>query len=498
MIKTLILDVSKYQDTLLDWPRIKDAGYEGVFVRYGHGDGTNDSGKDEWFDRHFNGAKQAGLLVSAYWYLWSVNIPAQVALFTRLDPTLCDMPLAVDVEQTNIHENSLKLFLTEFRRITGRRPIIYTRKNILDNLAGATSDKSWLKDYELWVAQYPAVIGEYPTDLPLGYSNYTFWQITSEGRIPGYSGNVDINYFNGSLEDLCCRYRLPKPTEFKLRWPVNSPIITQVFGADPAHYGPLLGAVGMGHEGIDFKAGLNDPIYACADGVVAERYFDESYGNLVVLDHQNGFKTLYGHMNVLSPLAVGDRVTAGQRIGGAGTTGASTGTHLHLTLYHEDAAKISVYPKKSRGYILNPTPYLQPVTIQPTTLLKPKATVTLSLNIRSSPEIVSSNIVGQLAPTGTIQGYPVVGAEWWKVRYNNVDAWMKSEFLEISEQAVLLRSTASPFVNIRNGPSASFTDIGNLNLGETIMGYPTEGQGFWRVIYNGVEAWISSEWLVIV
>lgn len=493
-MKSIGIDTSKYQDEPLDWTRIKDAGYDFVFVRYGHGDGSDNSGKDEWFDRHFNAAKQAGLMVGAYWYMWSMNIPAQVALFANYDPTWGDLPMAVDIEQTSIHENSLKLFLTELKRVTGRRPIIYTRKNILDNLTGVTANKDWLKEYEIWVAQYPSVVGEHPSDLPKGYSNYQFWQFTSEGRIPGYSGDVDINQFNGTVEDLCCRYGLPKPADAPLRWPVASSVVTQKFGENPAHYGPLLGAPSMGHEGIDIRALPNGLIWACADGTVAEKYYDESYGNLIVLDHMNGFRTLYAHLSRPSHLSVGDRIKAGDKIGDAGTTGSSTGVHLHLTLYYEDTRWGSVYPKKTNGYIVNPTSYLQPL-VSVGTLMRNKSG--LILNIRAEPSVTSADI-GDVPVDAVVMAYPPATNDYLKIVYNSVTGYALNKHFEPTLQAVLLRSTAQPFVNIRSEPTTNSTDIGNLNFNDTIMGYPIAGDPFWRVIHNGADAWISSQWLVVV
>lgn len=495
MSHSLGIDVSRYQPAL-DWPRIKSGGFDFVYVRYGHGDGTGDSGKDSMFDSHFYGAKEAGLLVGAYWYMWSTNAVEQARLFAQLNAAECDMPMAVDIEQSNITEASIKLFLTELKRLTGRRPLIYTRQNLLDGILGS-SNRDWLREYDLWTAEYPEVVGEYPTRLPKGYSNWQFWQFTSEGRVPGYSGNIDINYFNGSLEDLCCRYRIPDPEDAPLRWPVNSSVVTQIFGANPSHYGPLLGAPGMGHEGIDLRAGLNDPIYACADGILADKFYDESYGYLVILDHQNGFKTLYAHMARLSSIAIGTRVKAGDRIGDAGTTGASTGTHLHLTLYYDDAEKISVYPKKPRGYLINPTPYLQPIAVSPVGV-QMRNSSGLVLNIRELPSISSADL-GDIPTDAIVTAYPPETNGYLSIDYQGIKGFaLAKQFSAIEATAVWLRSTAQPFVNIRSEPSVSSTDLGDLPFGEQILGYPVAGQAFWKVIHNGNEAWISSAWLEIV
>lgn len=92
------------------------------------------------------------------------------------------------------------------------------------------------------------------------------------------------------------------------------------------------------HDGTDFAAQCNAPLRAPADGVVSEKYFNSAYGNRLMIDHGkvNGkFTTTgYNHANSYT-VSVGQRVTKGQVIGYAGTTGLSTGCHLHLMLWQD-------------------------------------------------------------------------------------------------------------------------------------------------------------------
>jgi murein DD-endopeptidase MepM/ murein hydrolase activator NlpD len=83
------------------------------------------------------------------------------------------------------------------------------------------------------------------------------------------------------------------------------------------------------HTGVDFAASTGTPVKAADDGVVAVAGTRGGYGTTVILDHNNGLATLYGH---LSRLAVGEgaKVARGQVIGYAGSTGYSTGPHLHF------------------------------------------------------------------------------------------------------------------------------------------------------------------------
>ena len=88
-----------------------------------------------------------------------------------------------------------------------------------------------------------------------------------------------------------------------------------------------------GHRAIDYSARMGAPIRAADHGVVAHASFgwNYGYGNVVVVDHGEGFSTLYAHLEVIS-VKEGDVVQQGQQLGTLGNTGNSTGPHLHLEL----------------------------------------------------------------------------------------------------------------------------------------------------------------------
>lgn len=99
------------------------------------------------------------------------------------------------------------------------------------------------------------------------------------------------------------------------------------------------------HSGIDFKGPIGAPIYAAADGVVSFVGRKSGYGNVVEISHGNGLLTRYAHMSRFAT-RVGQRVAAGDRIGGIGNTGRSTGPHLHFEVRINDRA-------------VNPRPFLE-------------------------------------------------------------------------------------------------------------------------------------------
>ncbi|MDX1955955.1 MAG: M23 family metallopeptidase [Chitinophagaceae bacterium] len=93
------------------------------------------------------------------------------------------------------------------------------------------------------------------------------------------------------------------------------------------------------HAGLDFTAPTGTPIYATADGVVTVSGFsDGGYGNHVVINHGYGYETLYGHMSRIKARR-GQKVTRGEVIGYVGSTGKSTGPHLHYEV-HKNGQKI--------------------------------------------------------------------------------------------------------------------------------------------------------------
>ncbi len=91
------------------------------------------------------------------------------------------------------------------------------------------------------------------------------------------------------------------------------------------------------HSGVDLAGPLNTPIYATCSGVVKAATYNGSAGNYVSIDHMDGFSSTYMHMTRYV-VGVGDWVAAGQLIGYMGSTGASTGSHLHFSVYKNGTA----------------------------------------------------------------------------------------------------------------------------------------------------------------
>lgn len=123
--------------------------------------------------------------------------------------------------------------------------------------------------------------------------------------------------------------------------PVENVKLTSSFGvrSDPFH-----GSAAM-HAGVDIPGPLGTPIYATADGVIGRAGRFGGYGNLITVNHGKGIETRYGHLSKIL-VAANTRVRRGQLIGLMGSTGRSTGSHLH-------------YEVRIDGAAVNPMPFMQ-------------------------------------------------------------------------------------------------------------------------------------------
>jgi murein DD-endopeptidase MepM/ murein hydrolase activator NlpD len=133
-----------------------------------------------------------------------------------------------------------------------------------------------------------------------------------------------------------------------LSWPMAGARVTQPFGPSDLLLEPPLGPYAHFHTGVDIAAPFGTTVMAAADGVVvAVGHTRIGYGNYVVIAHGGGIMTLYGHL-LETNVDVGNTVVRGQRIGLEGSTGWSTGPHVHFELRVDDA-------------VVDPMPYLPAV-----------------------------------------------------------------------------------------------------------------------------------------
>ncbi len=139
--------------------------------------------------------------------------------------------------------------------------------------------------------------------------------------------------------DLLVKPALEKTLAEEAAYPDGLPIVGPVevsseFGIRPNPFGGSRYEV---HEGIDFVTEQGDLIMATGDGVVVEAGRNGGYGLSVTIDHGYGYETLFAHMSEVK-VEVGDRLKRGQAVGHVGSTGRSSGPHLHYGIYKNDEA----------------------------------------------------------------------------------------------------------------------------------------------------------------
>ncbi len=158
-------------------------------------------------------------------------------------------------------------------------------------------------------------------------------------RLPANANAFDRQIYRTSL----ARAQVDRLSRALDSVPVRSPVEGEIdtssgFGV---RIDPFLGRPAM-HTGVDIRASIGDPVRATAAGTVTQAGWNGGYGKMVEIDHGNGLATRYGHLSAVEA-TVGQKVKIGQVIGRVGSTGRSTGPHLH---YETRVAGDPVDPQK--------------------------------------------------------------------------------------------------------------------------------------------------------
>ncbi|MGC9520439.1 MAG: GH25 family lysozyme [Anaerolineae bacterium] len=191
------IDVSRWQGEI-DWQKVVEAEYRFAVIRASIGDYY----ADPRFDENWEGARAAGLLLSAYHVLApNASADAQAKHFFKiLGEREPDLPLVLDVERNDGAvpgriTTSVRDALRLVEEHSGRRPIIYTARWFWNRFV--LSSERW-QDYDLWVASYTSA-----PILPRGWEAWRFWQFSESGNVPGVgSHSTDLNWYNGSYDSL--------------------------------------------------------------------------------------------------------------------------------------------------------------------------------------------------------------------------------------------------------------------------------------------------------
>lgn len=193
------IDISHYNGSV-NFQQLAAGGLAFAYVKASEGKFT----KDPFYAVNYAGLQQNQILRGAYHFFYpQLDAQAQAANFLSVVTQLNagDLPPVLDVEVTGEQNSSaiaaeMQQWLDAVQQKLSRTPMIYTATGFWNTaLNGITA----FSGYPLWVAEYtnnPA------PRLPAGFTNYVFWQYSQSGSVPGISGNVDMDQFNGSVSDL--------------------------------------------------------------------------------------------------------------------------------------------------------------------------------------------------------------------------------------------------------------------------------------------------------
>jgi murein DD-endopeptidase MepM/ murein hydrolase activator NlpD len=165
------------------------------------------------------------------------------------------------------------------------------------------------------------------------------WYLITDGDVTGFVAGWYLQRADQPGEDLAnaeipSKVNVPGLATGFFEYPLQSWTFTQSFGCSPYWFEPWDSSVGCNyHNGIDLAAPAYTPLLAADGGTVEYAgWCDCGLGYYVKIDHGNGFKTLYGHMAEPPWVAAGESVSKGEVIGPVGSSGISTGPHVHFIM----------------------------------------------------------------------------------------------------------------------------------------------------------------------
>jgi lysozyme len=190
-LKELVIDLSHWND-VTDPSEVVASGIVGVIYKCSEG--------TTYVDDSYERAKQAcndlGLLFGAYHFLRPGKMHDQAEWFVE-NAGKIDL-YAADHEDDGVSLEDLKEFLQRVYDLTGKRPIIYSGHVLKNQMPGNVRD-GFMALHRLWLAQYTTGTPSWPTAT---WPKWWLWQHTDEGSVPGIDGDVDMNYYDGSEDQL--------------------------------------------------------------------------------------------------------------------------------------------------------------------------------------------------------------------------------------------------------------------------------------------------------
>lgn len=192
------IDVSHYQGRI-DWPKVAESGVRFAFIKAMDGLVAVDG----MFGTNWNAARVAKVERGAYHFFRAEQDAEQQAklFISRLSDDWGELPPVLDFEMLGkaTAEQALKAaehWMQLVEEASGRRPILYTCSSFW---RAQVNDSHSFSTYPLWIANYTTLVQPM---LPSGWKQWTFWQHSEQGRVPGINGPVDLDRFCGNAMEL--------------------------------------------------------------------------------------------------------------------------------------------------------------------------------------------------------------------------------------------------------------------------------------------------------
>ena len=306
------------------------------------------------------------------------SVPYILLGSASISQTLDDLT-SLQVLEQSVHDRIGSLNRDKSSLETNRQAVIRAKNDLLALNRQLSDQRAIVLST---VAQKNAILKQ------TNQSESSYRQLLATKKSEEAAMQAEINQYEAQLHLSVNASQIPHTGSGVLAWPLDNTYpkacpppsnnfascITQYFGntdfstANPQVYN------GSGHPGVDFRAPIGTPVKAALSGVIVGVENTDlypgcySYGKWIMIKHENGLSTLYGHLSLQSVI-VGQQVTTGELIGYSGNTGYTTGPHLHFGVYATAGTVIKLFtqskhcqgatiPVADFSAYLNPLSYL--------------------------------------------------------------------------------------------------------------------------------------------
>jgi len=511
------IDVSHWQGTI-DWNQVYDAGYRFAFAKATE----STTYVDDYFDTNMQNGHAAGLYMGAYHFA-RPNSPIQDDAIAEADhfvdtimPYIREGYLvpALDLEENDEGLSWSELtdwantFCSRVYERTGVRPVIYTSAYWASNL-----DPS-ITQWDLWIAHWTYdSSGEPDTGV---WPTWAFWQYSDQGSVPGISGNVDLDVFNGDLQTLVDNYVIGSiqstpPQPFYDRqaaygyayrwWDSRNPHYNDYSnsGGDCANFvSQCLIAGGLSlWQGYDGNGG---GVYSDSNGTIP--FCDYLHQHLVKYQDVKFAYVTSQNFSVPDWLDIGDVIIFGNASGDhwqhativvyrngdeVGVAGHTTDcwNRSISTFFPSEFDRINYYHIEDGVK----------------SIIQPFRVTASSLNVRVGPS-TDYQIIGTIQDGEVYVAYDYYidsqGRRWWHFFYDDRAAWCAAWYTENVTYPVF-KVNVTTYLNVRTGPGVSYTDVGEVYHGMLFAKIgqeynSTEGRTWYNFWWSSESRWCASEY----